>query len=238
MNKLVLTGISLFALTTTAFASEQAPIQDHVVLTLSEEGWVTTHSADVDVFFNIVQQKETADELKAEILVSLEKLAPGAEWYILSSRESKDRTGLNRWNVSANARLSETNIAGLQDKAEKYSRAGFKMSIGQTNFAPSLDERNALLASLRNRIYVKAKEEAERLSKAMGGNAYRVQSVNFVSNYVPHQPVMAKNMAMQRVSSTMEADNSGGGGGSKMPVSEKHNIQATITLGRLVALEK
>ena len=238
MNKLVLTGISFFMLTGAAFANDHPPLQDQVVLTLSEEGWVTTHSADVDVFFNIVQQKETPDELKKEILNALAKLAPSAEWFVVSSRETKDRTGLNRWNVSANARLAEGEIAGLQDKAEKLSRAGFKMNIGNVDFSPSLDERNGLMANLRSRIYAKAKEEAERLSKVLGGDAYRIQTVNFVSNYSGHASPMTKNMAMQRVSSNMESDAGGGSGGSKMPVSEKHNVGATITLGRVVSLSK
>lgn len=234
MNRLVLTGISFFMLAGSAFANDQPPLQDQIVLTLSEEGWVTTHSADVDVFFNIVQQKETADELKKEILNALARLAPSAEWYVVSSRETKDRTGLNRWNVSANARLAEGDIAGLQDKAENLSRAGFKMNIGNVDFSPSLDERNSLMANLRSRIYAKAKEEAERLGKVLGGNGYRIQTVNFVSNFVGHSAPMAKDMAMQRVSSTMESDTGGGSGGSKMPVSEKHNVNATITLGRIV----
>ncbi|WP_025897611.1 SIMPL domain-containing protein [Sneathiella glossodoripedis] len=238
MNRLLaFTGISFIALATTALAAEHMPVQDHVVLKLTEEGWVTTHSADVDVHFNIVQQKETADELKKEILDSLERLSPGTEWYVLSSQETKDRTGLNRWNVSANARLPEKNIAGLQDKAEELSRAGFKIIIGHVNFAPSLAERNSLLANLRNRIYMKAKEEAERLSKTMGGEPYRVQSVNFTASFTGHQPAMAKNMMLQRSAANMESDHSSGSGASKMPVSEKHHVEAVITLGRLVPVK-
>ena len=232
MNRIALSGVSFFAMASIAFADQTLPVQDQVVLSLQEEGWVTTNSADVRVYFNIVQQKETADELKKEILAALANLAPKAEWYILSSRESKDQTGLNRWNVSANARVAESVIAGLQGKAESISRPGFKMGITQIDFSPTLDETNALKANLRSRIYTKAKEEAERLSKAIGGTAYQIRMVNFNPNFVAQPAPMYKDMAMQRVSSTMESSG-GSGGGSKMPVSEKHSLTATIILGRL-----
>ena len=231
MNRIALTGVSFFAMAGVAFADQGLPVQDQVVLSLQEEGWVTTNSADVRVYFNIVQQKETADDLKKEILAALANLAPKAEWYILSSRESKDQTGLNRWNVSANARLAESAIAGLYDKAESISRPGFKMGVSQIDFSPTLDETNALKANLRSRIYTKAKEEAERLTTAIGGAAYQVRMVNFNPNFAAQPTPMYKDMAMQRVSSTMESSG-GSGGGSKMPVSEKHSLTATIILGR------
>ncbi|WP_169566994.1 SIMPL domain-containing protein [Sneathiella limimaris] len=237
MNRLLLSGAALLVLTNFAIADELRPVSDQVILSLAEEGWVTTETADVTVSFSIVQQNETADALKAEVLKTLDGLDKDSTWYVTSSRESKDQTGLNRWSISANARLKEGAIAGLHDKAEKLSRPGFRVTVNYVNFSPSLAETNALQSDLRAKIYAEAKKEAERLSAAIGGSAYRVETINFLPNYSPQPMPMHKDMAVQRLSASMESSGGGGAGGAKMPVSQKYTVQATVTLGRLVPIK-
>ena len=63
MNRIALTGVAFFTMASVAFADQALPVQDQVVLSLQEEGWVTTNSADVRVYVNIVQKTETEHDL-------------------------------------------------------------------------------------------------------------------------------------------------------------------------------
>lgn len=141
--------------------------RDQVIISLQKEGWVTTTSANVGVYFDIIQQKETALELKNLVLGSLKKLSDKAVWRITSSRENKDRTGLNRWHVTAEARVPEESVSGLNDRSEKASRPGFNMRIGHVNFTPSLAENEKVKSELRAEIYKEAAAEAERDRKSV-----------------------------------------------------------------------
>lgn len=232
MRYLLLAGLCMFVAVNTASADEKDKTLDKVVLSLSEEGWVTTNSADVNVAFNIIQQKETVDELKSEVLASLEKLAKSTDWHVTSSRETKDQTGLNRWYISATARVGEGQISGLNDRAKSLSRPGFKASVVGVNFAPSLDEVNQLKMKLRANIYGKAKLEAESLSKAIGGKAYQVHLVDFVPGAIEHARPVTMAMHKSMASPMMERDTGGASGGSKIPVSRKHTLSAVVVLAR------
>jgi len=235
MKSLAFVAISYAALVSVASADSLPNPQDRVVLSLQHEGWVTTSSANVDAFFNITQQRETASELKIQILASLEKLAPKANWYITATRVNKDNTGLNRWYVSATARVAEEAVSALNDRAEDASRGGFKVSIGHVDFSPTLKETNALKADLRSKIYAEAAQEAERLSKAISGAKYHVQTVDFLRTSTDnprHQQMLmrSKNMAVQEMSS-----DSGGRqqASAQMPISKKHVLSANVILSRV-----
>jgi len=237
MKYLALAGIVLTAMASTAQAEPAAIVQDKVILSVTEEGWVTTRSAEVDVYFNIIQQQESADELKAEIQLSLKKLAPKTLWYITSSRQSKDQSGLNRWNVSASARVNEERVSGLRDSTRKLSRAGFKLLIARVDFSPSRAEIAKLMIDLRAKIYAKAAAEAARVSAAIGGATYQVHMVDFLGRGEPQLEYMAqprrKNMAVQQLSASAQGGQ--GGNATQMPVSRKQYLSARVILGRRMA---
>jgi Protein of unknown function (DUF541) len=237
----LVTAVSAAAiLMTSSYALAQEDIIDfdrgenEVVLSLTTEGWVTTSSADVNVSFNITQQDETATDLRAEVLDKLKKLAPEEEWHVTSSRQSKDQTGLNRWFISATARVAEKNIADLQDRAAQLSRPGFKARIDYVNYAPSLAETQALMAKLRSKIYTEAAAEAGRLNKAFTGGDYKVTLVDFLPQNMQAPRLMSRAskarpmMAEGMMSTTADQQ---GGGGAQMPVSRKHTLSATIVFG-------
>ncbi|MEP3247920.1 MAG: SIMPL domain-containing protein [Sneathiella sp.] len=235
MKKFVLATVAVLMLIPVTMASAdnvQKNMNDQIILNVTKEGWVTTKSARVFVNFDITQQKETAAQLKNQIVESLQKLAPEPTWHITSSRESKDRTGLNRWSVTAEARVAENSISGLSDRAEQAGRPGFKMRISQVDFSPSLAETEKLRGELRTKIYVEAKAEADRLNAAIPGRSYRVWMVDFAQNngYRRAAPVQ-----MMAKSARMEMDSSASGYGSEsqaaeLAVSRRHSLSATVIL--------
>ncbi|MCG8490251.1 MAG: SIMPL domain-containing protein [Sneathiellales bacterium] len=208
-------------------------LTDQIFLNLTKEGWVTTDSARVFVHFDITQQKETATELKTEIMKSLSKLSSTAVWHVTSSRESKDRTGLTRWSVGAEARIEEKSISGLSDRAEDAGRPGFKMRISHVDYSPSLEETERLRSELRTKIYEEAQKEAARLNKVITGREYRIYSVDFSQMNGPVRSPRMEMRAQPMIAKSMDSGVSsvkGGGEGAQLPVSRKHSLSAHIVL--------
>lgn len=206
--------------------------RDQVVINIQKEDWVTTSTANVGVNFDIVQQDETALELKLQVMESLDKLSKEAAWHITSSRENKDRTGLNRWRVTAQARVPEKSVAGLHGRAEKASRPGFSLRIGHVDFSPSLAEIEQIRSELRAKIYKEASEEVKRLNAAIEGRKYRVFVVDFGGNGVFRRPVPMRAMAAQSKEMVMNSDTSNGqgNGGAELAVSRKQVMSASVVL--------
>ncbi|WP_334130429.1 SIMPL domain-containing protein [Sneathiella sp.] len=235
MNRLVIATVAFLALAPMAAAADMPhprfAMQDQVILDLTNEGWVKTDTARVTVLVELVQQEQSGDDLKKRIDASLLALAKDVDWRITSSRQQLDQTGLNRWYVTAEARIPEAAIDGLQDRAKESSTPGYKVSIADVDFTPSLEEFEALRADLRSKLYQQALDEVERLNKVMPGAGYHVKRVDFVQagpmpmhDYARAQPMMKAAMAAESAPS--------GGGGAELLVSVKQSVSARVVLAR------
>ncbi|MCR9214152.1 MAG: hypothetical protein NXI13_10575 [Proteobacteria bacterium] len=236
MNRLVVATIAFLCLIPLASAEMpkgQRMMHDQVVLNLTTEGWVQTDTAKVSVFVDLVQQQETPEELKKRIDDSLVSLAKDAEWRVTSSNQRLDQTGLNRWYVTAEARVHESLLPGLQDRAKSASSPGYKVGISFVDFTPSLAEFEKLRADLRSDIYKQAVAEVERLNAVLPGSDYHVQKVDFVQQYAA--PRM-ENMRAQTMMVKSQADEAGSGGGAQLVVSVNQSLSAQVVLGRAVPL--
>jgi hypothetical protein len=233
MNRLVVATIAFLSFVPLAAAEmphKPAMMQDQVVLNLTTEGWVKTDTARVSVYVELVQQEEAAAALKDRIDGSLQSLAKDVDWRITSSRQQLDQTGLNRWYVSAEARIPEAALAGLQDRAKDASSPGYKVTISDVDFTPSLAEFEKLRADLREQIYQQALDEASRLNKVMPGADYYVRKVDFVQIYA--MPAMEAAQRPMMMKSGMADAASGSQGGAELLVSVKQSVSAQVVLGR------
>jgi len=234
MMKIALLPAAFLIMTSAVSAGEvyaPAPLQDKVVFSLQKEGWVTTKSAKVIVNFDIVQQQESASELKGQVMSSLKSLASGAQWQITSSVERKDSSGLNRWFVSAEARVSEKDVSGLSDRAEKTGRKGFKIRISRVDFSPSLNEKEEGLGLLRALVYKSALEEAKRLNDIIPERRYRIFKVEFGGLNGRPRPTSQLMRSAPKAEMTMSSDaRSGGAAATEIAVSRRQSISATVTL--------
>ena len=242
MMKIALLPAVLLMMTSVASASEvyrHAAPQDKVVFSLQKEGWVTTKSAKVVVNFDIVQQQETPSELKEQVMASLKSLASEAQWQITSSVERKDSSGLNRWFVSAEARVGEKFVSGLSDRAEKTGRKGFKVRIGRVDFSPSLDEKEQGLGQLRALVYKSALEEVNRLNAVIPDRAYRVFKVEFggLSGHPRATPQLMRSSVKAEMAMNSDSG-SGGAATTEIAVSRRQSIFATVTLSSSPAPQK
>jgi len=213
--------------------SRHGPHADRVVFTLQAEDWVKTRTARVVISINAALKGEDAGRVRALALSSLDKLVSQNKpaWRITGFNRSSDAAGLERWRITAQSRLPESALGGLQARARRASRAGPQLRISQIDFTPTLAEREVVRARLRSRIYAMARAEIKRLKAAWPDRSYRVGQIDFTSHYSP--PAMAKRLMARAPQAEISAFDSGGG----VNVSQKLRARATIMLVAPVAAQ-
>lgn len=214
----------LFA--STAHAQTLPPEPDQIRLSVSVEGWVETKTAKVTARVDATMSGAEAGAARTEALEALAGAAKDAQWRITSFTRSQDASGLERFAVMAEARLPETQLGGLAERADEASRPGLTARIVTVDFSPTRAEREARLAELRKELYAKIGEEMAAVNGIYDDREYRVRMINLLgAQPVPvPQPRMARAMAMD---AEMAVEGFVGGGAS---VSEKLVLNAVVTL--------
>ncbi|MEO3432401.1 hypothetical protein [Inquilinus sp. CAU 1745] len=228
---LALAPIALAAAPAAAFESRPVPIMDQVVLSLSAEDWVEAEKARVIVAVDAALPGSDAASVRTEMLAALDQLAADAEWRFLSFDRFQDESGLERWRARAEARLPETALGGIADRAEDASRPGLQVRVENTDFSPTLAEIEAVEADLRTELYERASEELDRLNQVFPDRDYRVASIDFLNQgYHPMMDRRQPMMAASRAEMAPAPEPYGGG----LSVSQKLTLTAQIVLQVLV----
>jgi hypothetical protein len=197
--------------------------KDRIVLELATEGWVETQTAEVIVAVNATISQEQAAGVRADILKTLQTLAPKADWRITTFNRNADRSGLDSWYVQAQARIADTQLDGMRQAAEKTSKPGMQISINAINFTPTLAEVEATRASLRGDLYKSAQAELEQVNQAFPGSPYHIGVINFTSQ--PIGPMIQQDsVAYARAPMAMEKAQ------SNIQVQDRIQLQATVVL--------
>jgi len=152
---------------------------DDITLQLVAEGFVETATANVAVQFDTAQDAVALADARARLKQILHMMVPQSDWRFTRMDRTLDPAGLERWRVTAEARLAEKDLAGLADKAKQASKPGLQAKIASIDFTPTQAEREAVAAQLRGQLYKLAQDEANRLQQAFPGRPYRVKSINF-----------------------------------------------------------
>lgn len=207
--------------------AEPYPIMDQVVLSLSAEEWVESDTARVTIAIDAAQPGSDATGVREEMMAALDRLAPDADWRFVRFDRGRDESGLERWSATAEARLPETALGGLEGRADEASRPGLQLRVAATDFAPTLAEREAVKAQLRAEIYARAGEELSRLNQAFPDRDYRVATIDFVNP--PYMPMMEHqgDMMARAAPAPMMAESAG------FSVSEKLTLNAQVILQTL-----
>ena len=195
-----LTLLVAFLLASLAPARAQIPPprpDDEVTLTLHAEGFVETGTALVRVAFDTALEGAGVAQMRERLKEVLARLADQADWRFTRFDRVVDPAGLERWRVEAEARLPESLLAGLADKAKAGSRPGIQARIAGIDFTPTLAEREAGYAKLRASLYGEAEAELARLKAAVSDRAYRIKRVAFSAEGEPPRPLPLPGGAMR-----------------------------------------
>ncbi len=168
-----------------------------ITLPLSAEQWVSTKTALVTVGVNATVSDSALEKIQDQVLQKLSKLSSEGEWHITSFDRSLDKSGLERLQIAAQARLPSSALPNLRDKAKAISEPGETLTIDDIQFTPSAEELRAANTALRNDIYQQAKDELARLNKLYPDQKYYLHEINFIGVVLP-LPV-AQNMMFAQV---------------------------------------
>lgn len=199
--------------------------RDEIVLHLTAEGWVETKTARVVAVADVAIAAENRNAVRDRMMASLKKLSPDAEWRIGEFVRTEDSAGLERWRVSAEARLPESALGGLDERAKSLSQPGLQLRIQAVQFTPTLEEREAALALLRNQLYEKAKEEAARVAKLWPERNFRVARINV--GEAGRRPMARR---AEQTMAAMPAPAAEANAGDAVAVAQKLVLRALVTL--------
>ncbi len=164
-----------------------------VRLPLAEEVWVISETARVVATVEASADPAKSKVLRGEVLALLRQLVAEQEnskWQITSANLWRDPSGLERWQLHAEIRTLQSQLPGLQERAEKLSKPGLSLSVA-IDWTPALQEVEAAKAKARAVLYRRAVEEAKRLNQALGERRYRVGDMEFRAPGTP-RPVLAQ----------------------------------------------
>jgi hypothetical protein len=204
-------------------AVELEPLLNKVTMQMQAEQWVTTKTALVTVNINAAVTDQGIDKIQAEVMQKLTQLSSKGEWHLLSFNRQLDNSGLENIQMAAEARLPQTELADLRNKAKTISKPGETFTIGNIQFTPSDDELKQANIALRNNLYQQAKAEVDALNKAYPDQKYYMHQIDFTYN-PPIEPMpMAQNsMMMAKVGSV-----------SPLSVGNKMQIQASVVIASM-----
>jgi predicted secreted protein len=209
---------------------------DEVSLNLTSEEWVVTKTARVVIQVNAAVSSSNAGSTRDAMLASVKQMAEG-EWRITSFNRSPSQNGLENWYAQFEARLPEKSLGGLNEKAQKASKPGMQLTVGEIDFTPTLDENEAARASLRKALMTKVSEELKTLNASFPGRDYRVADISFggvQAMRAQRAYAMSKmargNESMAAMAPAPEMMQDSGGG---MQTSQKLVLSATVTFAAL-----
>ena len=160
------------------------PLLNKVTLQLTAEQWVATKTALVTIGINASVNDSDLGKIQSHLLDTLNQLGK-TDWHIISFNRTLDQSGLENIQAKAEARLPESALAGLRDKAKSVSKPGETFTLDNVQFIPSDDEiRNANMV-LRNIIYQQAKAEIDQLNKFYPEQKYYLHQISFVNETMP-----------------------------------------------------
>lgn len=223
MRKIVIGLLGLvFAMPVLADASIE-PLMNQVTVQLTAEQWVATKSALVSVGVNASVSDNGIEKVQSQVLDKLARLSNKGDWHLVSFERSQDKSGLERIQILAQARLPSSDLGGLRDKAKEVSKPGETYTIDNVEFTPSDDEIRDANNNLRANIYDQAKAELARLNKAYPEQKYYMHDVNFITGVFPVAAVP------QMMYAKVAVDN-GPASTAKLAVGDKLRMQATVIL--------
>jgi len=178
-----------------ALAQDAQKPDDFVSFDLSAEDWVTTKTAHVAINVEAAVSATSAGSVRADMIKSVNDAAK-ADWRLTAFSRTQDQTGMERWSVTFEARVVETELNGLGDALKKASKAGMQMTIGDIDFTPTLDETELVRSGLREHLLKEAAEQLTTVNAALPGRTYRIAQVTFESTNNPMPRVMRKAMML------------------------------------------
>ena len=201
----------------------QDSINPSVRFKLVVESWVTTETARVNVSVAATHEQGELTTMRSQILEKLGKLAPKVDWHVTNFYINQNQSGLETVQLNAEARLDQTQISKIRNKAKDLSRPGLTLTIQGIEFTPSLADQERTRSHLRMQIYELAKAEVAAVNAMYSNHSFRLAHVDFINDVRPMQSRVMRTSMMKAVDGRAEA-------ALPITVSQKLSQIALVTL--------
>lgn len=219
-----------------ALAGEDPKPDDVIAVNLSSEGWVQAKAARVTVSVNAAVVGEKASSTRDAMIKAVSDLAAKTEWRLTSFNRSQDQTGIEQWYAVFEARLPESELGGIQQKAKAASKTGMQLAVQNVDFSPTLAEFEAVRAQIRKDLMAQATKELESVNAAYPDRKFRISQISFGGAgggiMQPQVMMMKRSMAAMADAAAPQMEgvtNSMGG----VETSQKIEMTANVTFAAL-----
>lgn len=199
---ILLTSMSALAQTNTSSSPwpmhPRMPI-NKIVYTISAEQWVVSEKAKVTVNINANLQQQAVDQLQNQVMDNLKKLSSDAEWRIIEYSRNQDQSDLERVNMSAEARLPQSALNNIRQKAKDLSKPGVKYTIDRIEYSPSAVDVEKVRDQLRQQIYQRTQEELTHVNKIYANSNFSIHKIKFFYGDINPQQFMSKEMGSANI---------------------------------------
>ncbi len=226
MRTHLIAGLFALAALTQPVLADENLTPDRIVLTVTEEAWVETKTARVVAEIKTLITDKTAGASAAEPMAILDKVGLG-HWYITGSHRQQTDTGFEQLLIVAEARLAQTTLPGIYERAESATEKGRTVRILAVDFSPSLQEREATAAQLRQTIYARAAAEAKAVAEQFPEQGFRVHQVHFQDGANIPRPMPAVKSRMLSADASEEQMPAPAPG---QQVSERMTLSASVVI--------
>lgn len=200
MNKLWLFLLSIISFSSVWAEVSLEPLLNKVAIQFRAEQWVTSKTALVNVAINATVTNQGIESVQNEVMQKLAQLSNKSEWHLISFDRQLDKSGLESMQLLAQARLPQSELANLRERAKTISKPGVTFTVDQVQFTPSEVELKQANMDLRNNIYQQIKAEIDNLNKQYPEQKYYLHQLDFVSG---PQILMAQNNTMVAMKTSM-----------------------------------
>jgi hypothetical protein len=203
------------------------PLLNKITLQLQAEQWVTTKTALVDVSVNASVTDQGIEKIQAEVMQKLNQLSNKSEWHVATFDRQQDSSGLESIQITAQARLPQTELSHLRNQAKSISIPGEKFTVDNIQFTPNNDELRLANITLRNNLYQQAKAEVDTLNKIYPEQKYYLHQIDFMvmSPPVMPMPMVQSNVAMGKSTLSRAV--------TPLSVGNKIQLQAAVIIASL-----
>lgn len=216
---------------TPVLADGHSGAENQIVLDLTEETWVEATDAKLIMSIETAVSSSEMVATQAKIYQTLSAIDDKAAWRTTLFQRNPDSTGLERWRVLAEARVTAGTIGDVRGVATKQSAPGYRVTVAQIDFSPSPEAFEKARAALRKVLYKRAKTEMESLNEIFGEDAFGISTIDFTNGAVP-LVAKAQPRVMRAESAQFDQTSSAlAGGGASMAISRKLTQRALVILG-------
>lgn len=201
------------------------PVLDKVYLSVSAKQWVKTETALLQVVVSATLNDADMVKTRGQIMTQLQSIAKG-EWHITQFNRSQDSSGLEKLTVRAQARIEQTQLNQVYQRAKSVSKPGLTYRISQINFEPGIADIEKGKVALREKLYQQVTAEIAQLNKQYPNQHYTLNQLIFTEPGQPQPVPMAQRVGENTMMLTAMAKTSA----PSIAVSNQVIMQATVVL--------